>query len=933
MAANKAGTRDRRTESTTPAWIPALAGAGLAVVTVGAALVLLAIAGQENSGAPPVVQIPPAPQPPATLPAPPPTAAWWDDVPQSNLASTVAGIKQLSPADATVFTGLGEKNDTLRLAAYKKLVDKLPDLMSNPAVKDQLGRLLADCYAWEPVAQNVAGLREWIIRQVPRKDAEFPADYKSEDLEQARWALDVGVNALTHPKTQLNQLKPLVQEFQTTFGVVMEPSAPPLELRARAEKLLALRCYANLAPTAGKSVERAVAIRELLVKKFPQYLSPTFREKIDIEIAFNGLPGASTSWPAYSVLLRNCLDSKDSSIEQDLVALYAQADPVVAGKMDLLLGVKWKFMHDRSLNQAAKVKNLQKALGVPEPTDPRTQLEKLAREAREGAKSSADKSQALLEESARLTHASTLACALMQKEAGLARFEALFANAPKISKGQTTVKNGDPNQSGDDTPSTDTPTPMGKGVVPIGRVPTHFPGQLDVKSQRDPGRPDRFRNVHRVALKAGKNYAFYMVSAFDNYLILENSNGIALMQDDDSGGGLNALMRFTAPASGTYRVVATSCGSALGKYRLTVQEVAGFGMPAFGPGMGNPFFPRRKFFPPGFGPPGFGPPPFGPAGGAGAAMPAGEFDPADPLGQPKEQGPKAVGKKGPAGGTKVQQSDIAKLQDKNPSITRINAFSAIVAGLPADLTHNDVTARDAQAIARFLLTIKTKKELDDVLPDVAPLAKSRTMLLALADRVDQPDADQKSSATIVGALVRQAIQESKDGNWALRCRELLLIEALALPGKRKNAATETADHLRNLYKEQAILLGMPDTSFKDMTRTAQVMESVSDHMVGKLAKESLPKEDTDCLEQARRDLLVAKFIAQNDLELTVMLQRAWIKVLTVYLAQQSPQHATELRELQQRFSATSGQAANVFAQLRGGEENILALWMLAHDMK
>jgi hypothetical protein len=932
MAANKAGRRDRRTESTTPAWVPALAGAGLAVVMFTAALVLLAIAGQENSGAPPVVQIPAMPQSPASLPAPPPTVAWWDDVPQSNLASTVAGLKLLAPADAALFTGLGEKNDSLRLAAYQKLVAKLSDLMSTPAVKDQLGRLLADCYAWEPVEQNVAGLRNWIIRQVPRKDAAFPADYQSEDLDRSRWALDVGVSALTHQNIKLGQLKPLVQDLQTAFGVVMEPSAPPLELRARAEKLLALRCYTNLAPTAGKSVDRAVAIRELLVKKFPQYLSPTFREKIDIEIAFNGLPGASASWPAYSVLLRDCLDSKDTSIEQDLVALYAQADPVAASKMELLLGVKWKVMQDRKLSQAAKVKALQKALGVPESTDRRTQLEKLARETLEGAKSPADKSQALLEETAQFAHVSTLACALMQKDAGLAQFDALIANAPKITKGQATVKNGDSNQSGDDTPSKDFPMPMGKGVVPIGVVPKVIRAQLSVKSEPS-GRPNCVRNVHLVALKAGKKYLIGMYSAFDNYLILENSNGIALMQDDDSGGGLNALMRFAAPASGTYRVIATSFGSALGNYTLKVQEVAGFGMPAFGPGMGTPFFPRRKFFPPGFGPPGFDPPPFDPAGGAGAAMGAGGFDPADPLGQPKEQGPKAVGKKAPAGGTKVQQSDIAKLQDKNPSITRINAFSAIVAGLPADLTHNDVTARDAQAIARFLLTIKMKKELDGVLPDVAPLAKSRTVLLALADRVDQPDADQKASETIVGALLGQAIPGGKDGNWALRCRELLLIEALALPGKQKNAATETADHLRNLYKEQGILLGMPDTSFKDMTRTAQVMESAIDHLLGKLAQDTLPKEDKDCLEQARRDLRVAKFIAQNDLELTVMLQRAWIKVLSVYLAQQSPQHAKELRQLQQRFSETSGQAANVFAQLRGGEEKILALWVLAHDMK
>jgi hypothetical protein len=286
-----------------------------------------------------------------------------------------------------------------------------------------------------------------------------------------------------------------------------------------------------------------------------------------------------------------------------------------------------------------------------------------------------------------------------------------------------------------------------------------------------------------------------------------------------------------------------------------------------------------------------------------------------------------------SGTSEWDQAELAKLHDKYPETIRVAAFQAIVAGLPEDLTHNDIGARDAQSVARFLLTIKTKKEVDAILPKVAPLARSRNMLLALADRVDQSDADQKASEAIIGALVKQPLQPGKDDTWALRCRKLLLVEVIALPGKRKNAATETAEIMRNLYKEQGILLGMPEASFKDLTRTAQVMERVINHLADELAKQSLTREAKDSIDQARRDLLVAQFIAANDLDRTVLLQRVWIHLLSVHLAQQCPQRAKEMRQVQQQFSATTGEAANVFVQLRGGEEKILALWMLANDLK
>ena len=63
-----------------------------------------------------------------------------------------------------------------------------------------------------------------------------------------------------------------------------------------------------------------------------------------------------------------------------------------------------------------------------------------------------------------------------------------------------------------------------------------------------------------------------MSSAFDAYAILEDASGKVLARDDDSGGGTNARIVFTLPASGAYMIVAnTYRQGGYGPYTLSVR--------------------------------------------------------------------------------------------------------------------------------------------------------------------------------------------------------------------------------------------------------------------------------------------------------------------------------------------------------------------------
>lgn len=90
--------------------------------------------------------------------------------------------------------------------------------------------------------------------------------------------------------------------------------------------------------------------------------------------------------------------------------------------------------------------------------------------------------------------------------------------------------------------------------------------------------PNHHYKVFQVNLQAGQTYVIDLVSnngpgSFDNWLQLTSASGQVLAEDDDSGDGLNARIRFSPTHSGTYRIVVTTyTAGAVGNFTLTVKQ-------------------------------------------------------------------------------------------------------------------------------------------------------------------------------------------------------------------------------------------------------------------------------------------------------------------------------------------------------------------------
>lgn len=75
--------------------------------------------------------------------------------------------------------------------------------------------------------------------------------------------------------------------------------------------------------------------------------------------------------------------------------------------------------------------------------------------------------------------------------------------------------------------------------------------------------------------RAGEQVEIALVATddqLDPYLELRDASGEVLAADDDGGADVNALLRFTFPADGTYTIAARGFGESMGGYRLRVRE-------------------------------------------------------------------------------------------------------------------------------------------------------------------------------------------------------------------------------------------------------------------------------------------------------------------------------------------------------------------------
>jgi hypothetical protein len=422
-------------------------------------------------------------------------------------------------------------------------------------------------------------------------------------------------------------------------------------------------------------------------------------------------------------------------------------------------------------------------------------------------------------------------------------------------------------------------------------------GELAVTDPFDRVRGNCHHKVHTFRLQAGKAYVITLVSRTVNCLRLEDAAG-----KDQGAVNQQTRMIFTPPREDTYRVIVTSLvPGTVGPYILAIAPV-GSSSRNPGPhgrgGLGGPAPPGVFVLPERTGPGAQHPPdgPFNAPNGGKAAATARAARPADP----------------------VAMRDLTLASPR----LRVQAFDTVVQQSVGEFVY-----ADADRLAAYVLGPLQPQELR-MLPDrLATLRTSRTLPLAMADvlaSANRATAPPPAAAQVIEALTGKPVPAGDAATWRQRCRTVLLQHVLA----QMEAHADPRDALRDLYREQGALLGMPATTTPPAW-PAQALERLIQHVAATLANGTIAGEDRALLDTLPRELQAARFLADNDLEHTVLLQGLWLRILAAFVAQQNPARAAEARTVAGESNMPAPRDA--LEQLRANEARILHVWILLHQ--
>ena len=208
----------------------------------------------------------------------------------------------------------------------------------------------------------------------------------------------------------------------------------------------------------------------------------------------------------------------------------------------------------------------------------------------------------------------------------------------------------------------------------------------------------------------------------------------------------------------------------------------------------------------------------------------------------------------------------------------------------------DIDPLSGQKLAEYLLQFKSDdEEHRQLLSHVPRLARWNALRLGLADQLaDESSRDAQRQDVLRAVLGEEVDLSSEDDRQRVR-RQLLqmvsatLTDVVGTDDKRWKVFDQGNQAMLAFYTVQAKLLRVPAETYAAAQSPSAILLAMITYRAGQLDKSKLGADEQRLLGTLPSELLTADFLAVNDLQYTVMLQRIWLQTLSAYLTQQLPE--------------------------------------------
>jgi hypothetical protein len=269
--------------------------------------------------------------------------------------------------------------------------------------------------------------------------------------------------------------------------------------------------------------------------------------------------------------------------------------------------------------------------------------------------------------------------------------------------------------------------------------------------------------------------------------------------------------------------------------------------------------------------------------------------------------------------------DLARFKEIG-LIKRQNAIRGLASEDGARLRR--IEPAQGEYVARYLLADKSAGEQAVAAKAAAAVSRWYYVRLALADMIEASPLPDEFVAEIATEALGSPV--SPEGvNWRAAARKKLLhdvlLELRASTGRTDDSSDQSkldvaAEALHRLYKQRSRQLRIDQTSYESTETPSQVLA-----LLIAQTRSSLGGADTSWV-RPRMDVI--DYLADDDLQRTVALQRVWLKLLALEVRKRGSELGGRADELVRRLEERDQKASHLLVQLRDGEETTLRILLL-----
>ena len=237
-------------------------------------------------------------------------------------------------------------------------------------------------------------------------------------------------------------------------------------------------------------------------------------------------------------------------------------------------------------------------------------------------------------------------------------------------------------------------------------------------------------------------------------------------------------------------------------------------------------------------------------------------------------------------------------------------------------------------LAEYLIKPKPDEEQLRITPLIAKFARWPSVRLGWADYVERlPGPDSRLEQLLSQALGRPISLKSEADR--VRARRWLLASAVAdIPDAAPADDVESqlfdqaAQSLRDLYAAQANALGAPLTGSPEAQSPATILRALVTAATAASPPPTASAEDIAFWKGVPQHVTAADFVAEDDLQATILLGHLWMRVVAIRVQGARPDRALPARELAATPLPADADTVTALHQLRDVQTRLLRLWLM-----